>query len=57
MAKNEKKEIRITNVNPDIVRQLKNIAKNLDTNIVDWLKPKIRQIVDNEPDHLKKDLY
>ena len=46
-------EIRIRGVSKNLVNQLSNISKNLSTDISNILKPKIRELVDNYPSHLK----
>lgn len=48
------KEIRIYGIQPSVAQTLENIADNLGVTVTQYLKPKIRDIVDSAPDHLKK---
>lgn len=50
---NEIGEIRMRGVSKKLVTELVNISKNIGIDLSDMLKPKIREIVDAYPDHLK----
>lgn len=54
MPKNN--EIRITGVPEQIKSDLKNIAKNQGVNLGQLLKPKLREIRDSYPEHMRINL-
>lgn len=47
-------EIRIQNVSDYVHDSLLNIAKNNGVSIQEFLKPKLRELADSYPEHLKK---
>lgn len=49
-------EIRIRGVAPSMKQDINNIAGNLGITVTDFLKPKLREIVDQAPEHLKRPL-
>lgn len=57
MAKNNKKElpeIRIKNIARPVHQEFKYLMKNLSTNASDFLRPIIRQKLDEYPKHLRE---
>jgi|GEM_PF-1551016 len=47
-------EVRTRGVSPRVAMELHNICKNLGVSVSDFLKPKLREIVDSYPEHMKK---
>lgn len=48
-------EIRVTNVSKKVKKDLINIAKYNGLTLTQFLKLKFREIVDNTPEHMKKE--
>jgi len=46
-------DIRITNPSPQVKEELKNIAKYEGVTLTQFLKPKLRAIVDSYPEEIK----
>lgn len=49
----EPKTIKVTNVNPKVATELKNIADNLNVDLSQFLKPKLKEIVDSYSPDMK----
>lgn len=49
-----RKDIKITNVNSDVHRQLTNISKNMSIDMSQLLKPHLHTIVESYPEKLRK---
>jgi hypothetical protein len=54
MANEEPKEIKITNVNPSVHEDLKNISKNQGISMAALIKPSLRSLADSFPPEMKK---
>ena len=54
MAYDDKEEIRITGVNPDLKIQIENIAAYKGVPASAFLRLQLREIVDATPEHMKK---
>ncbi len=49
-------ELRITNIPPDVKRQLSNIAQYKGITLTQLVKIELRGVVDGYPPHIKQDL-
>jgi len=55
MEKNGMQSIEISNVSPEVKRDLTNIAKNEGVSLAQFLKPKLREIRDSYPEKMRQD--
>lgn len=47
-------EIRIRDISPSVKQDLDNIASNMGVTLSQLMRPKLREIADSYPDHLKR---